>query len=50
MASALDRLEHVHPEDRAAWRAWLVANMLPAGMAAVEAAQGIRANEPRPRA
>ena len=26
MASALDRLEHVHPEDRAAWRAWLVAN------------------------
>lgn len=26
MASALDRLEHVHPEDRGAWRAWLVAN------------------------
>lgn len=26
MPSALDRLEHVHPEDRAAWRAWLVAN------------------------
>jgi uncharacterized protein YdeI (YjbR/CyaY-like superfamily) len=24
MASALDRLEHVHAEDRAAWRAWLV--------------------------
>jgi uncharacterized protein YdeI (YjbR/CyaY-like superfamily) len=26
MASALDRLEHVHPETRAAWRDWLVAN------------------------
>jgi uncharacterized protein YdeI (YjbR/CyaY-like superfamily) len=24
MTSALDRLEQVHPEDRAAWRAWLV--------------------------
>jgi uncharacterized protein YdeI (YjbR/CyaY-like superfamily) len=24
MASALDRLEHVHAEDRGAWRAWLV--------------------------
>jgi uncharacterized protein YdeI (YjbR/CyaY-like superfamily) len=26
VASAVDDLEHVHPEDRAAWRAWLVAN------------------------
>jgi len=31
MASALDRLEHVHPDDRAAWRAWLVANHATAG-------------------
>jgi uncharacterized protein YdeI (YjbR/CyaY-like superfamily) len=26
MASALDRLEHVHPADRGEWRAWLAAN------------------------